>query len=133
MKLKLEGEVVPVRPFIPWGAIVRQVVKRDLVELVAKRTGEPIGRTTRMLDALFKEMRELLVDPAQDVRIELRDLCIIETKHSGYNTKARNPRTGEFKAVPAHRITRFRVTKSIKDAQRLIGPKEMGPEREPIS
>lgn len=102
--------------------LVRNVVKRDLVELAAQRSGETLACCARVMDAFLQVTREMLVDPTQDVRIELRELCIVETKSSGYKGKARNPRTGEHLAVPSHRITRFRVTKAIKDAQRMIGP-----------
>jgi nucleoid DNA-binding protein len=104
------------------GNMVRNVVKRDLVEQASQRCGESMARCAKVLDALLQVTRDMLVNPHEDVRIELREICIIETKASGYKGKARNPRTGEPMAVPSHRITRIRVTKTIKDAQRMIGP-----------
>lgn len=104
--------------------MVRNVVKRDLVELASLRSGESLVRCARVLDALLQVTRDFLVNPDEDVRIELRELCILETKTSGYKGKARNPRTGEPLAVPSHRITRFRLTKTVKDAQRMIGPRQ---------
>ena len=49
------------------------------------------------------------------IRIEVRNFGVLESKPTKAKPKARNPKTNEEIFVPAHKKTRFKPGKILKD------------------
>ena len=68
-----------------------------------------------MVDNFFETILEILMQPHDVVRIEIRNFGIFEVKPTKAKPKARNPRTNEEIFVPAHKKTRFKPGKKLKN------------------
>ena len=87
--------------------------KKDLAVEVAKGTDCKKSLASKMVDSIFKDMRESLI--AGD-RIEIRGFGVFQVKDTKPKPAARNPRTGEIIYVPARRKTHFKPGKLLKEA-----------------
>ena len=87
--------------------------KKDLAVEVAKGTDCKKSLASKMVDSIFKAMRESLI--AGD-RIEIRGFGVFQVKDTKPKPAARNPRTGEIIYVPARRKTHFKPGKLLKEA-----------------
>lgn len=87
--------------------------KKDLALEVAKNTDCKKSLASKMVDSIFKAMRESLI--AGD-RIEIRGFGVFQVKNTKPKPAARNPRTGEIIYVPARRKTHFKPGKLLKEA-----------------
>ena len=83
------------------------IAKHDVTKRIAKLTGEKIYNTSKVTDALFKALRQFMMEADPEVRIEIRNFGVFEVKKT--KTKARNPKTGETILIPARRKTHCKV------------------------
>lgn len=86
------------------------MIKLDIVNRVAERTGVPKMKAEQAVDALFHSMKEAL---ARGERIELRGfgVFIVKPRKRGVG---RNPRTGEEVAIPSGKTIRFKPGKELQ-------------------
>ena len=87
--------------------------KKDLAMEIAKNTGCRKSLASKMVDSIFKAMRESLINGD---RIEIRGFGVFQVKNTNPKPAARNPRTGEIIYVPARRKTHFKPGKLLKEA-----------------
>lgn len=92
---------------------VLTITKKDLALRVSEEIGESKTLSARMVDTLFRAMREALIEGN---RIEVRGFGVFEVKNTKPKPAARNPRTGETVHVPARRKARFKPGKLLKEA-----------------
>ena len=71
-----------------------------------------------MVDNFFETILEILIQPHDIIRIEIRNFGIFEVKPTKAKPKARNPRTNEEIFVPAHKKISFRAGKILKEELR---------------
>ena len=86
------------------------MIKLDIVNRVADRTGVPKMKAEQAVDALFHSMKEAL---ARGERIELRGFGVFVVKPRKRGV-GRNPRTGEEVAIPAGKTIRFKPGKELQ-------------------
>src|SRR5712692_10148148 len=86
------------------------VIKLDIINRIAERTGVPKLKAEQAVDALFHSMKEAL---ARGDRIELRGfgVFIVKPRKRGIG---RNPRTGEEVAIPSGKTIRFKPGKELQ-------------------
>src|SRR4026207_978303 len=80
------------------------VIKLDIINRVADRTGVPKMKAEQAVDALFHSMKEALTGGE---RIELRGFGVFVVKPRKRGV-GRNPRTGEEVAIPSGKTIRFK-------------------------
>ncbi|HYY95283.1 MAG TPA: HU family DNA-binding protein [Pyrinomonadaceae bacterium] len=86
------------------------MIKLDIVNRVAERTGVPKMKAEQAVDALFHSMKEAL---ARGERIELRGFGVFVVKPRKRGV-GRNPRTGEEVAIPSGKTIRFKAGKELQ-------------------
>ena len=64
---------------------------------------------------IIDSIKDFLVKPDKNYRIEIRDFGVFEVKPTKPRDKARNPKTLEVFRVPARRKLSFKAGKSIKN------------------
>ncbi len=86
------------------------MIKLDIVNRVAERTGVPKMKAEQAVDALFNSMKEAL---ARGERIELRGfgVFVVKPRKRGIG---RNPRTGEEVTIPSGKTIRFKPGKEMQ-------------------
>src|SRR5919206_583234 len=87
-----------------------KVIKLDIVNRVADRTGVPKMKAEQAVDALFHSMKEALT---RGERIELRGFGVFVVKPRKRGV-GRNPRTGEEVAIPSGKTIRFKPGKELQ-------------------
>lgn len=87
------------------------MIKNDIVNYVADRTGVPKMKAEEAIEALFNAMKDAL---AKGERIELRGfgVFVVKPRKRGIG---RNPRTGEEVAIPIGKTIRFKPGKELQD------------------
>lgn len=90
--------------------------KKDVVRRTAKVVGEKICNTEKMVDGVFRVLREMLCEDDKKLRIEIRNFGVFEIKPTKAKPKARNPRTNEEVYVPPRRKTHFKPGRIIKES-----------------
>ena len=68
--------------------------KNDIINEVAKRTGERKETAAKMVNETFTVLRELICSTDSEIRVGIRDFGTFEVKKTSA-TQARNPRTNE--------------------------------------
>ena len=86
------------------------MIKLDIVNRVAERTGVPKMKAEQAVDALFHSMKEALT---RGERIELRGFGVFVVKPRKRGV-GRNPRTGEEVAIPSGKTIRFKPGKELQ-------------------
>ena len=96
----------------PGGAEKRplQVIKLDIINRVADKTGVPKMKAEQAVEALFHSMKEALT---RGERIELRGFGVFVVKPRKRGV-GRNPRTGEEVAIPSGKTIRFKPGKELQ-------------------
>ena len=86
------------------------MIKLDIVNHVAERTGVPKQKAEEVVDSLFDAMKQALADGK---RIELRGfgVFVVKPRKRGIG---RNPRTGEEVPIPAGKTIRFKPGKRLQ-------------------
>ena len=85
------------------------MIKLDIVNLVADRTGVPKQKAEQVVDSLFEAMKAAL---AAGKRIELRGFGVFVVKPRKRGV-GRNPRTGTEVPIPAGKTIRFKPGKEL--------------------
>ena len=89
--------------------------KIDVVKKISKNQGISINKSRKLTDEFFSIIRDYLIEDNAYTRIEIRNFGVFESKPTKAKPKARNPRTNEEIYVPAHKKTRFKPSKLIKN------------------
>ena len=86
------------------------MIKLDIINRVAEKTGVPKMKAEQAVDALFHSMKEAL---SRGDRIELRGFGIfnVRPRKTGIG---RNPRTGKEVPIPAGKTIRFKPGKDLQ-------------------
>src|SRR5205085_12304469 len=87
------------------------LIKLDIVNRVAERTGVPKMKAEQAVDALFNSMKDALT---RGERIELRGFGVFVVKPRKRGV-GRNPRTGEEVAIPSGKTIRFKPGKELQE------------------
>jgi len=88
----------------------KAVIKLDIINRVADKTGVPKMKAEQAVDALFHSMKEALT---RGERIELRGFGVFVVKPRKRGV-GRNPRTGEEVAIPSGKTIRFKPGKELQ-------------------
>jgi DNA-binding protein HU-beta len=88
----------------------KAVIKLDIINRVADKTGVPKMKAEQAVDALFHSMKEALT---RGERIELRGFGVFVVKPRKRGV-GRNPRTGEEVAIPSGKTIRFKPGKDLQ-------------------
>jgi DNA-binding protein HU-beta len=86
------------------------VIKLDIINRVADKTGVPKMKAEQAVEALFHSMKEALT---RGERIELRGFGVFVVKPRKRGV-GRNPRTGEEVAIPSVKTIRFKPGKELQ-------------------
>ena len=86
------------------------MIKLDIINRVAEKTGVPKMKAEQAVDALFQSMKEALT---RGERIELRGFGVFVVKPRKRGV-GRNPRTGEEVAIPSGKTIRFKPGKELQ-------------------
>ena len=89
--------------------------KKDVAKKTAEKLGQKIFQTEEIVDGVFTVLREMMSGDEASIRIEVRNFGVFEVKPTKAKPKARNPKTNEVLFVPAHKKTRFKPGKILKD------------------
>ena len=87
------------------------MIKLDIVNQVADKTGVPKQKAEQVVDSLFNAMKEAL---ALGKRIELRGFGVFVVKPRKRGV-GRNPRTGKEVPITPRRVLVFRPSNIMKD------------------
>jgi len=87
------------------------VIKLDIINRVADKTGVPKMKAEQAVEALFHSMKEALT---RGERIELRGFGVFVVKPRKRGVGRRNPRTGEEVAIPSGKTIRFKPGKELQ-------------------
>ena len=87
------------------------MIKLDIINRVAEKTGVPKMKAEQAVDALFHSMKEALT---RGERIELRGFGAFSVKHRPART-GRNPRTGAHVAVDKKSVPFFKTGKEMRE------------------
>ena len=83
--------------------------KSDIIEHLAQTEDMPYKAAKAVVDVFFDEIVEAML---QERRVELRGFGSFKVKqYESY--RGRNPKTGEFIAVPAKRLPTFKAGKEL--------------------
>ena len=88
----------------------KAVIKLDIINRVAEKTGVPKMKAEQAVDALFHSMKGALT---RGERIELRGFGVFVVKPRKRGV-GRNPRTGEEVAIPSGKTIRFKPGKDLQ-------------------
>ena len=88
--------------------------KDDLVKKLSQKLLFSHDDIKFMVDNFLETILDILKQPKDNIRIELRNFGIFEVKPAKAKPKARNPRTNEEIFVPAHRKISFKPGKDLK-------------------
>ena len=86
------------------------MIKLDIINRVADKTGVPKMKAEQAVEALFHSMKEALT---RGERIELRGFGVFVVKPRKRGV-GRNPRTGEEVAIPSGKTIRFKPGKELQ-------------------
>jgi DNA-binding protein HU-beta len=88
----------------------RKVIKLDIVNQVAEKTGVPKTKAEVAVEALFESMKAAM---QRGERIELRGFGVFVVKPRKRGV-GRNPRTGEVTNIPPGKTIRFKPGKELQ-------------------
>ena len=91
------------------------MIKLDIINRLADRTGIPKLKAEQAVDALFHSMKDAL---ARGHRIELRGFGVFVVKPRKRGV-GRNPRTGQEVAIPMGKTIRFKPGKELQGQEEV--------------
>tara|TARA_B100000214_G_C23963442_1_gene626488 strand:- start:1341 stop:1649 length:309 start_codon:yes stop_codon:yes gene_type:complete len=94
---------------------IKKYTKKDIATELSRLQGTSVRKSLGIVDDLFKILKDYLIDENPYVRIEIRNFGVFESKPTKAKPRARNPRTNEEIYVPAHKKTRFKPGKILKE------------------
>jgi integration host factor subunit beta len=86
---------------------MKHYYKSDVIEMVAKRTGERLGLADKMVNETFSVLRQIMRDSDSVVRLTIHDFGSFEVRKTEGRANSRNPKTGEAITVGPRRKVRF--------------------------
>ena len=86
------------------------MVKSELIEKVAERSGLTLFKSEELIDLIFNSMTNTL---SQGGRVEVRGFGAFSVQHRKQRV-GRNPRTGESVSVEEKYIPRFKTGKELR-------------------
>lgn len=87
------------------------VTKKELVNRIADSTGQP---KVVVKDIVQRFLDEIVDELAVGHRLEFREFGVFEVRHRAART-AQNPRTLEKVQVPAKRVVKFKVGRTMRE------------------
>ena len=87
------------------------MTKKDIIDIVAERTGLKRNFTSTVIECILEEFIEKL---AKEKRIEIRNFGVFKVKDTPARI-GRNPKTREVAEVPARKIIQFKAGKTMKE------------------
>ena len=97
---------------------IKTYTKKDIATELSKRQNKSVRSSITIVDDLFRILKDYLTEDNPYTRIEVRNFGVFESKPTKAKPRARNPRTNEEIYVPAHKKTRFKPGKYIKEQLR---------------
>src|SRR5438067_3378587 len=94
---------------------IATMIKLDIINRLADRTGIPKLKAEQAVDALFHSMKDAL---ARGDRIELRGFGVFVVKPRKRGV-GRNPRTGQEVAIPMGKTIRFKPGKELQGQEEV--------------
>ena len=94
---------------------IKTYTKKDIAKEFSKRSNNSLRSSIKLTDEFFNILRDILIEDNLFTRIEIRNFGVFESKPTKAKPRARNPLTNEEIYVPAHKKTRFKAGKIIKD------------------
>ena len=91
--------------------------KGELVDAVAKDTGLPKSQAQAAVDAVIDNITKALKKGQKVTLVGFGTFAVSKREAR----EGRNPRTGRPIKIPAKKVVKFRVAKSVKDA--IVPPK----------
>ena len=89
--------------------------KQDIINKVSKKMNIHNDEVKVIFESILQTMSDIICEENYLSRIEIRNFGVFEVKPTKAKPKARNPRTNEEIYVPAHKKTRFKPSKLIKN------------------
>lgn len=103
----------------------RTITKKELVNRIAERTGQTKVVVKEILQFFLDE---IITELADGNRLEFREFGVFEVRERAAR-KAQNPRTLEKVYVPAKKVVKFKVGRTMRE--RVCDDPELPPEEEP--
>ena len=94
---------------------IKKYTKRDIAIKLGNKMGISTRKSLVYTNELFNVLRDVLCEDKPYIRIEIRNFGVLESKPTKAKPKARNPKTNEEIFVPAHKKTRFKPGKILKE------------------
>ncbi len=94
---------------------IKTYTKKDIATEFSRRKNQSIRKSINATDTFFNILRDILIEDNLYTRIEIRNFGVLESKPTKAKPRARNPVTNEEVYVPAHKKTRFKPGKLIKE------------------
>jgi len=94
---------------------IKTFTKSDIAKEFSRRQGSSVRQSTKYVHEFFNIVSDMLKDDHPYTRIEIRNFGVFESKPTKAKPRARNPRTNEEIFVPAHKKTRFKPGKDLKE------------------
>ena len=94
---------------------IKTYTKKDIANEFSRRQKKSVRKSMDDIDTFFNILRDILIEDNLYTRIEIRNFGVLETKPTKAKPRARNPVTNEEIYVPAHKKTRFKPGKLIKE------------------
>ncbi len=94
---------------------IKKYTKRDIAIKLGHKMGISTRKSLVYTNELFNVLRDVLCEDKPYIRIEIRNFGVLESKPTKAKPKARNPKTNEEIFVPAHKKTRFKPGKKLKN------------------
>lgn len=88
--------------------------KDDIIKRIKSDHNISLDESKVMLEIVLDGLRQHLLKPDKNFRIELRNFGVFEVKPTKPRDKARNPKTLKIYKVPARRKLSFKAGKLIK-------------------
>ena len=94
---------------------IKTYTKKDIATEYSRRKNQSVRKSIEDTDTFFNILRDVLIEDNPYTRIEIRNFGVLESKPTKAKPRARNPVTNEEVYVPAHKKTRFKPGKLIKE------------------
>ena len=94
---------------------IKTYTKKDIAKEFSRRSQNSTRASIKLTDHFFNILKDILIEDNLFTRIEIRNFGVFESKPTKAQPRARNPLTNEEIYVPAHKKTRFKPGKIIKN------------------
>ena len=93
---------------------MRTFIKKDVVERVCQRSQERPDTVAKVVNDTFTVLREIMSSNENELRIEIRDFGVFETKIRAPRI-AQNPKTLARVEVTSKRMVKFKMGRLMKE------------------